>query len=202
MKATSVHICIFTNKPPNAGGAYSPETLGAPESGMYAAASVAAVNLYTQEGLEGTTLSMCNANAPEFRDFLTQAKTAPPFIAIAGTFGNVQKFYIAAPAQVESYLKAMWLGEFSGTSLPTNLGGGGGGWGQGDSALCKILPPLCALGFLPWLALSVYTTYRAAESRSTVGKTMWGVPAFLFWQGFLARGGVKQIQYWVKKIGQ
>lgn len=199
MRATSVHICIFTNKPPNAGGAYAPETLGQPEARMYAAASSAAVEL-SNEGQEGTTISMCNANAQEFQAFLQQAGVSAPFIAIAGSFGNQQKFYIVTPAQVENYLRAMWLGDFSGTGTPGTLGDGGGdGFGGGDALICKILPPLCALGFLPWLALAAVTTYKAAESRSTLGKTMWGVPAGLLWLGFFQRGGVKQIQWWAKK---
>lgn len=201
MKATAVHICVFTSLPPNSAGGYAPDALPSTESSMYNAASTAAVELFQQEGIEGTTLSMCYTKNPQFLQFLTTVSATAPFVAIAGTFpGGEKKLYIVkSAAQVKGYLKAMWTGEFGGTGLPTNLGEGG--WGQGDGGiLCQLLPPLCALGFLPWLALSVVTTYKAAESRSTAGRAMWGIPAALLWQGFFARGGVKQIQYWVKKL--
>lgn len=202
MKATAVHICVFTSRPPNAGGGYAPDTLPNPESGMYAAASTAAVELFNQEGLEGTTLSMCYTQNPQFEQFLSTISATPPFVAIAGTFpGGEKKLYIVKnAAQVKGYLRAMWTGEFGGTGLPTNLGDAEGGWGQGHALICQILPPLCALGFLPWLALAAVTTYKAAESRSTTGRIVWGVPAALFVLGFFERGGVKQIQYWLKKI--
>lgn len=202
MKAQSVHICVFTNKAPNSGDSYAPEVLGAPESGMYSAVSSAAVQL-SDEGMEGTTLSVCYARSASFQDFLKTVTATPPFIGIAGTFPDGQKklYILQSPANVKQYLKAMWLGEFGGTGLPTNMGDGDGGWGTGSALICKLIPPLCALGFLPWLALSVYTTYRAAESRSKVGQIMWGIPAAFFVMGFFERGGVKQIQWWAKKAG-
>lgn len=201
MKATAVHICIFTSQPPNASGGYAPELLPSSERNLYNAASAAAVEMFQQEGYEGTTLSMCHAGSQQFQNFLSKVSDNPPFAAIAGTFGDGQKYYLVKqPGQIKSYLRAMWSGEFGGTGLPNNLGDGDGGWGQGHALICKILPPLCALGFLPWLALAAVTTYKAAESRSTVGRAMWGVPAGLLWLGFFERGGVKQIQYWLKKI--
>lgn len=202
MKAKAVHICIFTKLPPNSGGSYAPDILPNPERGLYAASSTAAVEAFTQSGHEGTTLSMCDAGADAFKQFISTVTAIPPFVAIAGTFPDgSQKFYIAKTAsQIKPMLLAMWTGEFGGTGLPTNLGDANGGWGQGHSLACQIFPPLCALGFLPWLALAAITTYKAAESRSTAGRVMWGVPAALFVLGFFERGGVKQIQYWIKKI--
>lgn len=201
-KAKSVYICIFTDKAPNSGGIYAPELLGAPESAMYKAVSDASIELFQQEKIEGTAYSLCNAAAPDFQDYLKATGTARPFIAIMGTFddGSKKQFVLKSAANVKNYIRAMWTGEFGGTGIPANPGDGDGGWGQGDSILCKVIPPLCALGFLPWLALSAIMTYKAVESRSTVGKAMWGIPAALFWQGFFARGGVKQIQWWVKKL--
>jgi hypothetical protein len=201
MKAKSVFVCIFTNEPPSAAGSYSVEVLPSTERSLYNAVSAAATDLAAQ-GYQGTTLSVCHAGAAQFQDFLSTINTALPFVAIAGTFPDgTKKYYTTRNAnQVKDYIRAMWQGEFGGTGVPTNPGYGSGGWGDGDSILCKLLPPVCALGFLPWLALAAYTTYRAAEARSTTGRAVWGVPAFLFWQGFIAKGGVKQIEYWIKKI--
>lgn len=200
-KANSVFICIFTDVPP-IGGGYDISILPAQERSLYNAASNAATELFQHEGLEGTNLSLCYAKSPEFSNAVAQMGATPPFAAIGGTFpdGSKKAYTTKNPVLIKQYIKAMWTGEFGGTGLPVNVGDGDGGWGQGDSILCELFPPFCALGFLPWLALSAYTTYRAVESRSTAGKTMWGVPAFLFWQGFFARGGVKQIQYLLKKI--
>lgn len=203
-KATSVYICIFTDKTPNAGSVYAPDTLGAPETGYYNAVSKAAVDLYQQEGIQGTNFSLCYAKSPNFQEYLKSVKTAPPFIAMIGTFpdGSKKHYVLKSSSRVKDYLRAMWTGDFSKTGAPTtNPGDGEGGWGQGDGGLlCRLFPPACAIGFLPWIALAAVTTYKAVESRSVAGKAIWGVPAFLFWQGFFSRGGVKQIQYWVKKL--
>ena len=58
--------------------------------------------------------------------------------------------------------------------------------------LCKIVPPLCELGGWIWLALAVGATYKATQARN-VGKVAWGVGAAALWQGWYARGGVKQL---------
>jgi len=202
-KASQVFTCIFTNTPPQ-GGAYNVNTLPSQERAMFNAVSDAHGAIVAASGDQPLLLSMCYAKAAEFQAFLSGVSLAPPFMAIMGIFpGGEKKYYLTKqPAQAKQYIEAMLSGQFGGTGLPTNAGDGDGGWGQGDGGLlCKLVPPLCALGFLPWLALSVFTTYKAAESRSTGGKAMWGVPAFLFWQGFLARGGVKQIQWWGKQVG-
>lgn len=203
MKAKAVHICVFTSIPPNAGGTYAPDLLPVSERNLYNAASTAAVEVFQQEGYEGTTLSMCDAGNADFQQFLGTVNASLPFAAIAGTFPDGQKkvYIVKSAAQIKDYLKAMWSGEFGGTGLPSNLGDGDGGWGQGNSLVCQLLPPLCALGFLPWLALAAVTTYKAAESRSKTGKIMWGIPATLFVVGFFERGGVKQIQWWVRNAG-
>lgn len=203
-KAKSVFICIFTDKAPNNSDIYVPELLSAPEAGMYEAVSSAAAELSNQEGIEGTVLTMCYAKAPDFKAYLKSVNLSPPFIAIMGVFpdGSKKNYILKSTADVKNYIRAMWTGDFGGTGAPTNPGDADGGWGEGDGGvLCQLFPPLCALGFLPWLALAAITTYKAVESRSTVGRAMWGVPSALFWQGFFARGGVKQIQYWVKKVG-
>lgn len=203
-KATQVFTCIFTNTPPGSGGAYNIDALPSTERNMFNAVSNAHSEIVAATGDQPLLLSMCYAKAPEFQTFLSGINMAPPLMAIMGTFpGGEKKYYTTKnPAQAQQYINAMLQGEFGGTGLPTNAGDGSGGWGQGDGGLlCQLLPPLCALGFLPWLALSVITTYKASESRSTAGRAMWGVSAFLFWQGFLARGGVKQIQWWVKQAG-
>jgi len=202
MKAKSVFVCIFTNEPPNAAGSYSVDLLPSMERTLYNSVSAAATALAAQ-GYEGTTLSVCNAKAPNFAQFLATNTTALPFVAIAGTFpdGSTKYYTTRIANQVKDQIRAMWVGEFGGSGTTPNPGDGSGGWGDGDSILCKIFPPVCALGFLPWLALAAYTTYRAAEARSTTGRAVWGVPAFLFWQGFIAKGGVKQIEWWVKKAG-
>lgn len=202
-KATQVFTCIFTNTPPQS-GAYNVNTLPSQERAMFNAVSDAHGAIVAASGDQPLLLSVCYAKAPEFQAFLSGISLAPPFMAIMGTFpGGEKKYYLTKqPSQAKQYIEAMLSGEFGGTGLPTNAGDGDGGWGQGDGGLlCQLLPPVCALGFLPWLALSVFTTYKAAESRSATGRAVWGVPAFLFWQGFFARGGVKQIQWWVKKVG-
>lgn len=202
MKAKSVFVCIFTKQPPTSGGSYPINLLPVAERNLYNAVSTAAVEVFQQYGYEGTVLSMCNANDATFNQFLSTNTKPFPLVAIAGTFpdGSTKFFTTNSANQVKNLLRSMWAGEFGGTGIPTNPGDGDGGWGDGDSVLCRLLPPVCALGFLPWLALSVITTYKAAESRSTVGRVLWGVPAALFVQGFFARGGVKQIQYWIKKL--
>lgn len=204
MKATAVHICVFTNHAPESWGGYYPDIMPNPDREMYAAVRDASSELFQQEGIEGTTFSVCYAKDSQFQQFLSTVSAAPPFIAIAGTFPNGEKklYIVKSAAQVKGYLRAMWTGEFGGSGLPTNLGDGDGGWGQGHTLICKILPPLCALGFLPWLALAAVTTYKAAESRSTTGRIVWGVPAALFVLGFFERGGVKQIQWWIKKASK
>jgi len=171
---------------------------------MFSAVESAHGTIVAQSGGSAPLVQgLCYAGDPQFADFLKQVKMSPPFMASIANYPDGQKKYFATKdkSKIAQYIAALLQGEFGGTGLPTNPGDGDGGWGQGDGGLlCKLLPPLCALGFLPWLAASVYTTYRAYESRSTVGKTMWGVPAFLLWQGFLARGGVKQIQWWIKQV--
>jgi hypothetical protein len=202
-KATQVFTCVFTSQPPGAGGAYNVDALPSMERSMFNAVVGAHDAIVATSGDQPLVSSICNAQAAQFQGFMSQVSLSPPFIAIMGTFpGGEKKYYTTKnPTQAKQYIQAMLMGEFGGAGLPTNAGDGDGGWGQGNGGLlCQLLPPLCALGFLPWLALSVITTYKAVESRSTAGRAMWGVPAFLFWQGFLARGGVKQIQYWVKKI--
>jgi len=202
-KALQVFTCVFTHTPPD-NGVWNIDALPSSEGSMYNAVVNANGAIVAQEGGNAPLIvSMCYAPDPQFKDFIDQVKMSPPFMATMGTFADGSKKYFATKntSQIGLYIRAMYLGEFGGTGLPTNAGEGDGGWGQGDSILCNIIPPLCALGFLPWLVLSAVTTYKAVESRSTVGKTMWGVPAFLLWQGFLARGGVKQIQWWVKKLG-
>lgn len=201
-KALQVFTCVFTDLPPNAGTVYSPDTLPATERNMYNAVKTAYAGIVAAEGSAPLVQSMCFAADPQFQAFLSQANTTLPFIAIMGTFAGGEKRYYVTKSitQVAQYIQAMYAGEFGGTGLPTNPGDGDGGWGQGNAIICQILPPLCALGFLPWLALAAFTTYRTAEARSGIGKAAWGIPAFLFWQGFLARGGVKQIQYWIKKL--
>lgn len=198
-KAKSVFVCAFTNTPPDGWLG----TLPSPDLVMYEAISNAANELFVQEGIEGTVVSPCYAKAPEFQDFLKTANQSVPFISVIGTFPDgTKKFYVSKSASnIKNAIRAMWKGEFGGTDLPTNPGDGDGGWGQGDGGLlCRLIPPLCALGFLPWLALAAVATYKTAESRSTTGKIMWGAPATLLWLGFFERGGVKQIQWWLKKI--
>lgn len=200
MKAKSVSVCIFTNEPPNAAGSYSINLLPQQERNFYNSVSNAASELALQ-GYEGTTVFICNANAPEFSQFIATNTTALPFVAIAGTFPDgTKKYYATRNAnQVKNQIKAMWVGEFGGSGNTTNPGDGSGGWGDGEAWICKILPPLCALSFLPWLALTAYSTYRAAESKSTTGRLIWAAPAVLFWQGFVAKGGIQQIQWWINK---
>ena len=196
MKAKSVTICIFTNLPPNTGGgAYAPESLPQPERGMYAATSAAATELFQQEGLEGTVLGMCNAQAAEFAQFIKSQTATPPYIAIAGTFpdGSQRAYILKSANGVKNYIRAMWLGEFGGTGAPVNLGEGTGGYGSGSNILCQLFPPLCMLGFWPWLALVAFTTYRTAEARSIVGRGLWGTAAFFTWKEFLDRGGLQQL---------
>ena len=196
MKAKSVTICIFTNLPPNTGGgAYAPESLPQPERGMYAATSAAATELFQQEGLEGTVLGMCNAQAAEFAQFIASQTATPPYIAIAGTFpdGSQRAYILKSATGVKNYIRAMWSGEFGGTGVPVNLGEGTGGYGSGSNILCQIFPPLCTLGFWPWLALVAFTTYRTAEARSIVGRGLWGAAAFFTWKEFLDRGGLQQL---------
>ena len=201
MKAKAVHICIFTKQPASAGGSYSVELLPTSERTLYQAASDAAVKVFQQYGMEGTTLSVCDANAATFQQFLKGVSLPYPFVAIAGTFpdGSTRFYTTRTASAILNSLRSMWTGEFGGSGIPNNPGDGDGGWGDGDSILCRVFPAVCALGFLPWLALAAFTTYRAAEARSTTGRLVWGVPAFLFWQGFVAKGGVKQIQWWINK---
>lgn len=202
MKAKSVNICVFTNAKPTAAGSYSVDMLPSMERALYNSVSNAASALAAQ-GYEGTILSVCNANAPEFAQFMAANTIALPFVSIVGTFpdGSMKYYSTRNTNQVKDLIKAMWVGEFGGSGNTTNPGDGNGGWGDGESLICKVFPPLCALGFLPWVLLAGYTTYRAAEARSTTGRAVWAVPAFLFWQGFIAKGGVKQIQWWVKNGG-
>ena len=201
-KALQVFTCIFTDVPPGAGGSYNVDTLPAPERNMYNAVVSGESAIVATEGAAPLVRSICYAGDPQFKTFLSQVNMPRPFMAIMGTFAGGEKRYYTTKntSKVGQYLRAMYLGEFGGTGLPTNPGDADGGWGTGDGGLlCQLLPPLCALGFLPWLALAAVTTYKAVESRSTVGRAMWGVPAGLLWLGFLERGGVKQMQWWIKK---
>lgn len=203
MKAQQVFTCIFTDTPPNGGaGAYNIDTLPASDRSLYNAVSDAYAQIIAEKGDQPLLLSMCYAPSPNFSQYLSTVTLSRPFIAMIATYPDgTKKAYATKVKTVKNYVNALLEGEFGGSGIPTNPGDGDGGWGQGDGGLlCKLLPPICALGFLPWLAASVYTTYRAAESRSTAGKAMWGIPAALFWQGFIARGGVQQIKWWMKKI--
>lgn len=67
-----------------------------------------------------------------------------------------------------------------------------------DPLLCKILPPLCSLGWYFWIGAAAYTTYRTTQARN-VGKYLWGAAALLTWQGFIARGGLKELSSKIKK---
>lgn len=204
MKAKTLYICTFTLAQTD-----NIDSFPALDRHFYEAAVMGTSELIFQDGfkdMDGNVLtSACSFQNPNFQDFLKVANApAPPFVAIIGEFPDGQKrLYITkSPQQVKNLIKQMWLGEFGGTTpMPTNLGDGEGGWGEGSSVLCKIFPPLCALGFLPWLVLAGIATYKTAESRSTLGKATWGIPAALLWLGFFERGGVKQIQWWVKKAG-
>lgn len=204
MKAKTLYICTFTLAQTD-----NIDSFPALDRQFYEAAVMGTSELIFQDGfkdMDGNVLtSACSFQNPNFQDFLKVANApAPPFVAIIGEFPDGQKrLYITkSPQQVKNLIKQMWLGEFGGTTpMPTNLGDGEGGWGEGSSVVCKIFPPLCALGFLPWLVLAGIATYKTAESRSTLGKATWGVPAALLWLGFFERGGVKQIQWWLKKAG-
>lgn len=66
-----------------------------------------------------------------------------------------------------------------------------------QTLLCKILPPLCSLGWYVWLGAALYTTYRTTQARN-VGKYVWGGAAALTWNEFIQRGGLKELG---KKVG-
>lgn len=66
-----------------------------------------------------------------------------------------------------------------------------------ETLLCKIIPPLCALGWYAWLGAALYTTYRTTQARN-VGKYVWGGAAALTWNEFIQRGGLKELG---KKVG-
>lgn len=197
MKAKSVHICIFTNVAPGAAGGYDINALPSAERNLYQAASDAGYQVFQQNGYEGTTLSLCYAKAANFQQFLSTVSETPPFAAIAATYpGGAQKFYLTkSPAKVKNMLLALWSGDFGGSGTPGDLSGdgSGGGYGSGSNILCEIFPPLCSLGFWPWLALTAFVTYRTFEARSIVGRGLWGTAAFFTWKEFAARGGLKQL---------
>ena len=66
-----------------------------------------------------------------------------------------------------------------------------------QTLLCKILPPLCSLGWYIWLAAGIYTTYQTTQARN-VGKYVWGAAAALTWNEFIQRGGLKELMNKVK----
>ena len=212
-KAIKIQTCVFADVQLPADGTWhiDPNYLPKQVIDLYTALSNGLSELIFKDGLSDMdgkveSFGICPVKNADFQAFLSQTNTAPPFVAIVGVYPSGEKklYTVKNPAQVKEYARAMWLGEFGGnTPLPSNLGDGDGGWGQGDGGLlCKLLPPVCALGFLPWLALASFSTYKAFEARSTVGKSTWGIPAALLWQVFFARGGVKQIQWWLNKIGK
>lgn len=202
-KATQVFTCIFTNTPPNGGGgAYNVDTLPAQERNMYNAVSNAYQQIVAVSGDQPLVLAICNAKEAQYQSYLSTVSLSPPFVAMIATYPDgSKKTYTTKSLDVKNRVQALLAGEFGGTGIPTNAGEGEGGWGQGNALVCQLIPPLCALGFLPWLALAAVTTYKAAESRSTTGRIMWGIPAALFVVGFFERGGMKQIQWWTKKAG-
>ena len=61
-----------------------------------------------------------------------------------------------------------------------------------QTLLCKILPPLCSLGWYIWLGAAAYTTYQTTQARN-VGKWIWGAAAALTWNEFVQRGGLKEL---------
>ncbi len=196
MKANSVTVCVFTNTPPNAGaGNYSPELLPSPERSWYDPIATAASELAYDEGLEGTLFGVCYAKSAEFQQFVQEAGQAPPFVAVAANYPNgAQKVFVKkSVSNIKNLIRAAWLGETGGTG-EANPGGSEDGWGSGEGSwLCNLLPPLCQVGFWPWLAVCVFTTYRTAEANSKFGKALWGAGAVFSWQTFFARGGHKQL---------
>lgn len=62
-----------------------------------------------------------------------------------------------------------------------------------ETLLCKILPPLCSLGWYVWAAAAGYSIYRTTQARN-VGKYVWGAAAVLTANEFIQRGGLKELQ--------
>lgn len=62
-----------------------------------------------------------------------------------------------------------------------------------SSILCRFFPPLCSLGGWVWLAGAVFSAWKFSETKSAVGKIIWGAAAGLTWQSFAAGGGFKKI---------
>jgi len=204
-KAKLITTCVFSNQAPPPDGYSYQSVLTAQEKAMYEAVADAFGEVLSEFGDFAGQSFVCYAQNPQLSSVMQYAGVTAsqvPFILIAGNYENgASRLFVVkstSVTEIKAKIKALLTGDFGQAGMPKE--GGGGFGGGGNSILCKLIPPLCAVSFLPWLILATVATYKAVESRSTVGRAMWGVPAFLFWQGFLARGGVQQIQYWVKKL--
>lgn len=61
-----------------------------------------------------------------------------------------------------------------------------------ETLLCKLLPPLCSLGWYFWAAAGAYSVYRTTQARN-VGKIVWGAASALTINEFIQRGGLKEL---------
>lgn len=71
-----------------------------------------------------------------------------------------------------------------------------------NSPLCKLFPPLCKLGALAWLGLTVYAAYRATQAQGTAARAGWAAGAAVMGNEFLKRGGMDMITAGTKQLNE
>lgn len=196
IKATSVQICIFTPHDLKSIGLYPPA-----EQYLYQMFGNAILELRQRHGAN---------NTPVFLDFcpIDQAANASVLSQNGGSIMNLPAVQIYAKypdgTGGQYFLKKGFSDIASDKPLVTEKTAL-----QYTEALlyrlspvtepilCKLLPPLCSLGWYVWLGAAVYTTYKTTQARN-IGKYAWGTAAALTWQAFVARGGLNELG---KKVG-
>ncbi len=189
IKAKSIQICIFTPKDLNSVNAYPHQ-----EQYLYYTFYNILVDLVKLHGDIPVVLDFCPVAGTSNLQVLEQNGGSPlnlPAVQLWAEYadGTASQYFLKksltdinsdAPIlddkKALAYVQAL-LYRLSPTTQPI---------------LCKILPPLCSLGWYFWLGAAAYTTYRTTQARN-VGKYVWGAAALLTWQGFIARGGLKEL---------
>ena len=191
IKATSVQICIFTPHDLKSIGLYPPA-----EQYLYQMFGNAIIELRQRHGA---------GNTPVYLDFcpIDQAVNASILSQNGGSIMNlpaVQLYAKYADGTGGQYFLKKGLTDI-GSDTPLVTEKTALQYTEAllyrlspvtEPILCKLLPPLCSLGWYVWLGAAIYTTYKTTQARN-VGQYAWGTAAALTWQAFIARGGLKEL---------